>query len=71
MTIHELAELIKFIVGYEGGIVFDSDKPDGTPRKVLDVSRINYLGWGRKVDLEIGLADTYQWFLGNQERLRV
>jgi len=71
LTIHALAELVKFIVGYEGGIVFDDSQPDGTPRKVLDVSYINNLGWNRSIDLEIGLADTYQWFLEHQSELRV
>jgi GDP-L-fucose synthase len=63
VTIAELAALIKRIVGYEGYIVFDDSKPDGTPRKVLDVARIHSLGWSAKRSLEDGLRETYQWVL--------
>jgi len=58
-TIGELARLIGRIVGFEGRIVFDTDKPDGTPRKLLDVSRLRALGWSARVSLEQGLAQTY------------
>jgi GDP-L-fucose synthase len=50
-------------VGYTGNIVYDTSKPDGTPRKLLDTSRINQLGWSPKIKLKDGLQQTYQWFL--------
>jgi GDP-L-fucose synthase len=62
ITIRDFALTIAKIVGYEGEIYFDSSKPDGTPRKLLDVSRINSLGWESKIDLEDGLSQTYEWF---------
>lgn len=64
-TIDELARTIMKVVGYEGEIVFDSSKPDGTPRKLLDVSRAQSLGWRARTELEQGLRSTYQWFLAN------
>jgi GDP-L-fucose synthase len=67
MSISELASLIKEIVGFEGGIVWDSSKPDGTPRKLLDVSRITDLGWVPETDLRSGIESTYQWY-ENQTR---
>lgn len=66
VTICELAELICSVVGYEGRLVFDRSKPDGTPRKLLDVSRLTNLGWVYKTDLEEGLRLTYSWFLQHQ-----
>lgn len=69
-TIRELAETMKSVVGFEGELVFDSSKPDGTPRKLMDVSRLKALGWQATISLEEGLRLTYQWFLQNQERLR-
>jgi len=65
ISILELAELIKDIVGFEGEIVNDLSKPDGTPRKLLDVNRLNDLGWEAKISLEEGIKDTYQWFKEN------
>ena len=62
ISIKELAELIKAIVGFEGVIEWDSSRPDGTPRKLLDVSRINSLGWQPTIGLEEGIRSTYQWF---------
>jgi GDP-L-fucose synthase len=62
ISILELAELIKDIVGFEGEIVNDLSKPDGTPRKLLDVSRLNDLGWEAQISLEEGIKDTYKWF---------
>ena len=62
-SICELAEAISDVVGFQGEIVFDSSKPDGTPRKLLDVSTLNTLGWHAQTDLKNGLADTYVWFL--------
>ena len=65
ISILELAELIKEIVGFEGEIVNDLSKPDGTPRKLLDVTRLNDLGWEAQISLEEGIKDTYQWFKEN------
>ncbi|SDC57582.1 GDP-L-fucose synthase [Halanaerobium congolense] len=65
ISILELAELIKDIVGFEGEIVNDLSKPDGTPRKLLDVSRLNELGWEAQISLEEGIKDTYHWFKEN------
>jgi GDP-L-fucose synthase len=65
-TIAELAETMKAIVGYSGRIRFDPSKPDGTPRKVLDVSRVTALGWEPRYSLEEGLAQTYRWALENR-----
>ena len=61
VTIAELAALMRETVGFEGDIVFDRDRPDGTPRKLLDVSRISSLGWKPRRDLRSGLGDTYEW----------
>jgi GDP-L-fucose synthase len=62
-TIKSLAQLIAKVVGYQGSIIFDTSKPDGTLRKLLDVSKLETLGWKSSVSLEQGLKDTYQWFL--------
>ena len=62
ITIREFASTMAKIVGYQGEISFDTSKPDGTPRKLLDVSRINSLGWRAKIELEDGLSQTYSWF---------
>ena len=69
-TIRELAQTIAQVVGYKGRVVFDASKPDGTPRKLLDVTRLHQLGWYHEISLEAGLASTYQWFLENQHRYR-
>lgn len=69
-TIRELAQTIAQVVGYKGRVVFDASKPDGTPRKLLDVTRLHQLGWYHEIPLEAGLASTYQWFLENQQRYR-
>lgn len=69
-TIRELAETMKKVVGFEGELVFDTSKPDGTPRKLMDVSRLKALGWQASISLEAGLTDTYDWFLQHQEQLR-
>ncbi len=63
VTIKELAELVQRVVGYGGDLVWDDSKPDGTPRKLLDVSRLNDLGWKPEVDLEDGVRATYDWYL--------
>ena len=70
VTIKQLAELMAKTVGFKGKLVFDTTKPDGTPRKVLNVDRLAGLGWQYTVELEQGLARTYQWFLKNQSFLR-
>lgn len=64
LTIKELAELVARIVGFTGEIVFDSSKPDGTPRKLLDVSRLSQAGWSPSISLEQGIRDVYQWYTG-------
>jgi len=63
VTIAELAKLVAGVVGYEGGFRYDASKPDGTPRKLLDVSRLEGLGWRARIGLEEGLARTYDWYL--------
>lgn len=69
-TIREMAETMAKVVGFHGQVVFDSTKPDGTPRKLMDVSRLAALGWRYRVNLEQGLTKTYQWFLANQDSFR-
>lgn len=69
-TIRELAETIVRVVGFEGDLVFDTSKPDGTPRKLMDVSRLEALGWLASISLEEGLKDAYNWFLANSESAR-
>jgi GDP-L-fucose synthase len=70
-SIRELAEIMAEVVGYQGSLVFDSTKPDGAPRKLLNVDRINRLGWKSSVGLKEGLTDTYSWFCSNEESIRV
>jgi len=69
VSIRELAEMIRDIVGYQGKIKFNTDRPDGTPRKLLDVSLLNRLGWKNKISLKEGITSTYQWYLSNEEEL--
>ncbi|MGP4846107.1 GDP-L-fucose synthase [Marinobacter sp. 1Y8] len=69
-SIRELAETMGKVVGFEGKLVFDTSKPDGAPRKLMDVSRLKALGWQAGIRLESGLQQTYQWFLANHEQLR-
>lgn len=64
-SIADLAEMIKKVVGYKGDLIYDKSKPDGTPRKMLDVGLINTLGWNSKVPLETGLKKTYSWYVEN------
>ncbi|TPX02794.1 NAD-dependent epimerase/dehydratase family protein, partial [Schumannella luteola] len=70
LSIRDLAELIAEVVGYEGRLVQDATKPDGTPRKLLDVSRLNDLGWHARIALRDGIAETYAWYLEHLDQLR-
>lgn len=69
-TIREMAETMAKVVGFKGDVIFDSTKPDGTPRKLMDVTRLADLGWQYKISLEQGLTHTYEWFLANQDNFR-
>ena len=62
--------LVQRVTGYEGRLVFDSSKPDGTPRKLLDVSRLTALGWRARIGLEEGITSTYQWLLAHERGRR-
>lgn len=70
LSILELAGLVRDVVGYEGKIVHDLSKPDGTPRKLLDITRLRSLGWSARISLEEGVRATYTWFLAHQDTLR-
>ena len=70
ITIKELAETIKAVVGYKGNILWDKSKPDGTPRKLMDVSKMRDLGWSYSTELTEGIEKTYQWFLENIKDLK-
>ncbi|MEP8888956.1 GDP-L-fucose synthase [Enterobacter roggenkampii] len=69
-TIRELAETIALVIGFKGQIVFDASKPDGTPRKLMDVERLSNMGWRWSTSLHEGLTLTYEWFLNNQNTFR-
>jgi len=69
VTIRELAGLVKKITGYEGQVVFDATKPDGTPRKLLDIGKITSLGWKPSIPLEEGIARTWRWFVSQRDTL--
>jgi GDP-L-fucose synthase len=69
-TIRELAETVAKVAGFTGKLVFDASKPDGTPRKLMDVSRLKALGWQASILLDEGIQDAYRWFLENQDRFR-
>lgn len=69
-TIRELTEIIAKVVGYDGQIIWDTSKPDGAPRKLMNVDRLNNLGWKHKINLQQGLENTYAWFLENQDSFR-
>jgi len=71
VTIREVAEVVADVVGFTGRIVQDTSKPDGTPRKLLDVSRLTALGWKAEIPLPEGVAGTYRWFLDHQEHARL
>jgi len=70
LSIRELAGHLADVVGFRGNLVFDASKPDGTPRKLLDVSRIHALGWRARVPLRRGLEDTYAWYLAHEGEIR-
>jgi len=70
ISIAELANIVREVVGYSGGVEYDTSKPDGTPRKLVDVSKINGLGWSAETELRAGIEQTYQWFLAHQSQLR-
>jgi GDP-L-fucose synthase len=67
VTIAEVAKLVQKVVGFQGTIVQDTEKPDGTPRKLLSVDKLHSLGWKHKIPLEKGIASTYEWFLENKK----
>ena len=64
VTIRELAEVVKSCVGFQGSLKFNADKPDGTPRKLLDVSKIHSLGWKHSIGLKDGISDAYNFYVG-------
>lgn len=68
VSIAELADLVRSVVGYEGDVVYDITRPDGTPRKLLDVSRITQLGWQARTPLREGVEATYRWFVETEGR---
>jgi GDP-L-fucose synthase len=70
ISIADLAALIAEVVGYRGKIIYDTNKPDGTPKKLMDISRLKQMGWQAKIDLRQGLQQTYGWFLENSSALR-
>ena len=70
LSIRELAEIVRSIVYPESSLTFDTSKPDGMPRKLLDVSRLHALGWRHRIPLREGIASTYQWFMAHQDILR-
>ena len=70
LKIAELADIVRDVVGFKGEIVYDTTKPDGTPRKLVDTARINTLGWKAKIGLQDGIRQTYEWFLENTGSLR-
>lgn len=70
VTIGELAEMVKDVVGFDGDIVYDTDKPDGAPRKLLNVDKMKRLGWQAGIGLPDGLASSYRWYLDNQGAFR-
>ena len=70
LEIKELALLIQSVIGHKGELEWDTNKPDGTPRKLMDISRLNSLGWNSSIDLEEGISKTYAWFLDNQSNIK-
>jgi GDP-L-fucose synthase len=70
ITIKELAQTIQKITGHQGKIEWDTDKPDGTPRKLMDVNRMKVAGWTYSIELEEGIRATYDWFLENLDEIK-
>ena len=70
LTIKQLAETIQKITGHQGEIIWDDTKPDGTPRKLMDISKMHALGWKHQIHLEDGIQKTYDWFLENIENVK-
>jgi nucleoside-diphosphate-sugar epimerase len=70
VSIRELAEMLAEVTGFRGRLVFDTTKPDGTPRKLMDVSRLTAMGWRARTGLRDGIGETYEWFLENWDQLR-
>lgn len=70
LSIQQLAQTIQYIVGHKGEIIWDSTKPDGTPRKLMDVSKMNALGWKHQIELDDGIKLTYNWFLNNHQNFK-
>jgi GDP-L-fucose synthase len=70
LTIRDLAYTIQKVVGHTGNIIWDSEKPDGTPRKLMDISKMHNLGWKHQIDLHDGILNTYNWFLNNIENYK-
>ena len=70
VTIKELANTIQKITGHQGDIIWDSEKPDGTPRKLMDVSKMKEMGWHYSTELEEGIKKTYAWFLDNIDNIK-
>ena len=68
-TIRELAEAVASVTGFKGSLLWDTNKPDGTPRKLLSVDRLEKLGWRAKIDLSTGLENTYSWFSNNTQNM--
>lgn len=71
VTIRELAEIVKEVVGYTGKLTFNTSRPDGTPRKLLDVSRLHAAGWSAKIPIKEGISNTYEWYIQNINESRV
>jgi GDP-L-fucose synthase len=70
VTIRELAETIQQVVGFQGQIIWDSDKPDGSPRKLMDIRKLKSMGWKPRIGLIDGLANTYKWFIEHQSEFK-
>ena len=71
VTIKKLAKTIQKVTGHQGNIIWNSEKPDGTPRKLMDISKMKELGWQYSTELEDGIRKTYQWFLENTDTIKI
>jgi GDP-L-fucose synthase len=70
ISIRDLAIIIKKIIGFQGNITWDNSKPDGTPKKLMDISKMESLGWKYRTNIEEGIKKTYDWFLDNIEKIK-